>query len=161
MNVFDFATKMELDGKAHYEKLAAETNVPGLKSLFASLAADEQKHYETILAMQKGTSTTMVETTVLTEAKNVFAALHGEKSQVATMRKEFEGCQYGMKIEAESVRLYEDMAAKENRPEIAALLLRIAAEEKKHYNIMENLYEFILKPEYFLEWREFSNLKTF
>lgn len=63
-----------------------------------------------------------------------------------------------MKIEADSVRLYEDAAGKESSKEVAELLLKISAEEQKHYNIMENLYDFVLKPEYFLAWREFGNL---
>ena len=43
MNIFEFAMKMELDGKAYYEKLVAETAVVGLKTIFTNLAADEQK----------------------------------------------------------------------------------------------------------------------
>ena len=46
MNVFDFAIKMELDGKAFYEKLAKGTNIAGLQTIFSRLAADEQKHRE-------------------------------------------------------------------------------------------------------------------
>jgi rubrerythrin len=66
-----------------------------------------------------------------------------------------------MKIEADSVKLYEDMAKKENRADIVQLLLKIANEEKTHYNIMENLYDFVLAPQNFLAWGEFSNLKEF
>ena len=64
-----------------------------------------------------------------------------------------------MKIEAESVRLYEDAARKESVKEVSDLLMRIAGEEKKHFNIMENLYDFVLKPEFFLAWENISNLK--
>jgi rubrerythrin len=159
MNVFDFAMKMELDGKAYYERLAAETSVNGLKTIFAMLAADEQKHYNTVLAMKEGADGEMTATTVLEKARNVFQELKGEKELIGGMKKDLDGYQHAMKIEADSVRLYEDMAKKESKPEIVKLLLKIAGEEKKHYNIMENLYDFVLKPEYFLAWREFSNLK--
>jgi len=53
------------------------------------------------------------------------------------------------------------MAKKENRADVVQLLLKIANEEKKHYNIMENLYDFVLAPQNFLAWGEFSNLKEF
>jgi hypothetical protein len=53
------------------------------------------------------------------------------------------------------------MAAKEADPETARLMLRIAGEEKKHFNIMENLYDFVLSPQNYLAWGEFSNLKEF
>jgi rubrerythrin len=65
-----------------------------------------------------------------------------------------------MENEANSIQLYETMAKKEPDAGIVKLLLRIAAEEKKHYNIMDNLYDFTLAPQNYLEWAEFSNLKT-
>lgn len=159
MNVFEFAMKMELDGKGYYERMAAETSVNGLKTIFTMLAADEQKHYDTVLAMKEGAAGEMASTTVLERAKNVFQELAGENDLLGGMKKDLDGYRHAMKIEADSVRLYEDMAKKESTPDIVMLLLKIASEEKKHYNIMENLYDFVLKPEYFLAWREFSNLQ--
>ncbi|HZV82039.1 MAG TPA: ferritin family protein, partial [Geobacteraceae bacterium] len=55
MNVFDFAMKMEADGKALYEKLAAETGVSELKRIFTLLAAAEDEHCKAIGAMKKET----------------------------------------------------------------------------------------------------------
>jgi rubrerythrin len=159
MNVFDFAMKMELDGKAYYEKLATETPSVGLKTTFTMLAADEQKHYDVIQDIKAGSVRVMADTTVLEQAKNVFQDLLGDKTIAGSLKKELDGYRHAMKIEADSVRLYEDMEQKETKPEIAQLFLKIAAEEKKHYNIMENLYDFVLAPQNFLAWGEFSNLK--
>lgn len=159
MNLFEFAMKMEMDGKAYYEKLAAESAVIGLKTIFTRLAADEQKHCDTIEAIKAGVAGTMADTTVLEEAKNLFESLMGDKTIAGGLRKDLDGYRHAMKIEADSVRLYEDMAKKENNPETAQLILKIANEEKKHYNIMENLYDFVLAPQNFLAWGEFSNLR--
>ena len=159
MNIFDFAMKMELDGKAYYEKLAAETTVGGLKSIFTSLAADEQKHYATIQAIKTGTNPKMADSTVLEKAKNLFEELMADKNIAGSLNKSLDGYQHARKIEADSVKLYEDMAKKEDNPETVQLLLRIANEEKKHYNILDNLYDFVLAPQNFLAWGEFSNLK--
>ena len=159
MNIFDFALKMELDGKAYYEKLAFETTIDGLKSIFASLAADEQKHYETIQAIKTGANLRMADSTVLEKAKNLFEELVGDKNIVGSLNKSLDGYRHARKIEADSIKLYEDMAEKEGNPETVQLLLRIANEEKKHYNILDNLYDFTLAPQNFLAWGEFSNLK--
>ncbi|HEY5521684.1 MAG TPA: ferritin family protein [Desulfuromonadaceae bacterium] len=159
MNIFEFAMKMELDGKEYYEKLAAETAVVGLKTIFVNLAADEQKHYDTILAMKSGTSGAMTDSTVLKEAKNLFTDLMGDRNIVVSLQSSLDGYEQARKIEAESVRFYEDAAGKESNPDTAKLLLRIANEEKNHYNIMDNLYDFTLAPQNFLAWGEFSNLK--
>jgi rubrerythrin len=161
MNVFDFAMQMEMDGKAHYEKLAAGTPIAGLKKIFNMLAADEQKHFETIEAMKGGGYDAMSGSTALDEAKNVFQGLMNDRELLGGLKKDLDGYRYAMKIEADSVKLYEDMAKNENRADIVQLLLRIADEEKKHYNIMENLYDFVLAPQNFLAWGEFSNLKEF
>jgi rubrerythrin len=161
MNVFEFALKMEIDGKAHYEELAAGTTVTGLKNIFLRLAADEQKHYDTFVAIRDKATVVMTDSTVIDEAKNVFQGLMTDKSVVGGLGKDLDGYRYAMKIEADSVRLYEDMATKEASPETTRLIRRIADEEKKHFNIMENLYDFVLAPQNYLAWGEFSNLKEF
>src|SRR5512133_3863530 len=142
MNIFDFAMKMELDGKKYYETLAAETTVAGLKSIFTGLASDEQKHFETILAIKRGTHQKMADSTMLEEAKNLFEELAADMSIVGSLNDSLAAYQYARKIEADSVRLYEDMAQKEQNPETVQVLLRIANEEKKHFNIMDNLYDY-------------------
>ncbi|MHB8056363.1 MAG: ferritin-like domain-containing protein [Desulfuromonadaceae bacterium] len=159
MNIFDFAMKTELEGKAYYQKLAADTADSGLKSIFSSLASDEQKHYEVILSIKSGTELNMIDSTVLEEAKNLFELLMTDKKASAGLKKSLDGYQHARKIEADSVKLYEDMAKKEDDAEIVQLLLRIANEEKKHFNILDNLCDFVLAPQYFLAWGEFSNLK--
>ena len=159
MNIFDFAMKMELDGKTYYEKLAAETSVSGLKSIFISLAADEQKHYEIILAIKTGTDLKMTDSTVLEKAKNLFEVLMGDKNIVASLSKSLDGYLHARNIEANSVKLYEDMAKQEDNQDTVQLLLRIANEEKKHFNVLDNLYDLVLAPQNFLAWGEFSNLK--
>lgn len=161
MNVFDFAMKMELDGRGYYEKLAGDTPVIGLKNIFLSLAQDEQKHYDIIKELKSGVEGTRAETAVLEKAKNVFQNLMAQRSIAVSLKKDLDGYQHAMKIEAESVKFYEDMASKEENEGAAKLLLRIADEEKKHFNIMENLYDYVLAPQNYLAWGEFSNLKEF
>lgn len=161
MNMFDFAMKMELDGKAYYEKLAAETTDGGLKSVFTDLAADEQKHYEIIQAIKSGTNPKMADSTALEKAKSIFEVLMGDMNIVGSLKKTLDGYNHARKLEADSVKLYEDMAKKEDNPETVQLLLKIANEEKKHFNILDNLYDYILAPQNYLAWAEFSNLKEY
>lgn len=162
MNVFEFAKKMELDGKSYYEKLAAESPIPGLRTIFTRLAADEQKHYEIFQALQteRERGATMEDTEVLELAHNVFENLLSG-GQISSFQGDLEGYRHAMKLEAESVRLYEDAAGEESREEVKSLLLRIAEEEKKHFSILENIYDFANAPNQYLAWREFTNLGEF
>ena len=159
MNIFEFAMKMELDGKAYYEKLAAETPVTGLKAIFTNLAADEQKHHDTIKELQAGSVGAMADTKVLADTKNLFQILVKDKDTASSLKKSLDGYQFARKVEADSVRFYEDMAKKETNPANVKLIQKIIKEEQDHYNILDNLYDFTLAPQNYLAWGEFSNIK--
>ena len=160
MNIFDFAIKMEQDGKAYYEKLAKDATLPGLQTIFASLAEDEQKHYDIFLALKGGEKkVAMADSTALESAKNVFAAL--PKDSGDAVKDDLDSYRHAMQLEAESFRLYESAAKAEEEEGTKRLLLKIAAEEHKHFQILENVFAFANAPNQFLAWGEFSNLGEF
>lgn len=162
MNVFDFAMKMEQDGKAYYLTLAEQTSHPGLKTIFTRLAEDEQKHYETFRRLREGTDTpSMEESSAIEEAKNVFEDMPAGAIAVQEMKGSIAGYDHAMDLESESFKFYERAAREERNPQTKELLTRIAVEERKHYNILENIYSFINAPNQSLDWAEFSNLSEF
>jgi rubrerythrin len=162
MNVFEFAMTMEKDGKAYYQKLARETSLAGLKKIFTLLAEDEQKHYEIFHELQAGASaSTMPETKALDESRNIFADLPTDSASLTGVLGDLDAYQHAMQLETESFRLYEEAAAKEPDAQVKALLLKIASEEHKHFNILGNIYQFVNAPSQFLAWGEFSNLDEF
>ena len=162
MNVFDFAMQMEVDGKAYYEKLAGQANLPGLRTIFTHLAEDEQKHFEIFRALRSGDRTpVMQESTALADARNIFAELPKGSEGAAGGKDDLAAYQHAMKLEADSFRLYEDAAAKEVGAETRMLLLKVAEEERKHFSILENIFHFVNAPNQYLAWGEFSNLEGF
>jgi len=162
MNIFDYAMQMELDGKAFYEKLAEESDTEGLKTIFRWMAVDERKHYDLFKQMkEQGASLSMVDSDTLDGAKNVFAKLQEQGASPSADVKSLEAYKYAMQVEADSATLYEEAAAKESSQDIKNILLRIAIEERKHLNIIENVFEFVNAPNQNLVWGEFSNLKDF
>ena len=161
MNVYDFAMKMELDGKAYYERLSSETPVAALHNIFLSLAADEQKHYETVRDLKAGKVADMAESSALEKTRSLFDRPSAEREAAAGLKNVLEGYRHARKIEADSIRFYEDMAKKEANPDALRLILQIAEEERKHYNIMDNICDFVQAPQTYLAWAEFSNLKEF
>ena len=162
MNVFDFAMEMEDTGHEYYESLARAASLPGLKTIFTGLAEDELKHYEMFRELKAGNRTrSMAETASLDTAQNIFLLLPRDADSLKDLRGTLPAYQHAMKLEADSFRFYEDAAAKQADPEIKELLLQIAAEEHKHFNILENVYNFVNAPNQHLEWGEFSNLGEF
>jgi len=162
MNVFDFAMDMEDAGRDYYEKLAGNAILPGLKSIFTSLAEDERKHFIIFQQLKAGHKTgPMPDSKSIDEARDVFAKLPRDAAALKGLHDTLAAYRHAMKLEADSFRLYEDAAARESDDAIKSLLLKIAAEEHKHFNILENLYNFVNAPNQHLAWGEFSNLDEF
>lgn len=161
MNIFDFAMKMEQDGKAFYGKLAAGTDVAELKSIFGLLAAAEDEHLKAIEAMKKSTPPGNAESKVLEKAKNVFKGLLDKKIALAVLTGDPDGYRHAVQFAMSGVKLYEEMARKETNPAAAKTLRMLADEERKHLEILENIYDFMESPKDYLAWGEFSNLKEF
>ena len=75
MNVFEYAMQMERDGEQFYRGLADTSRSQGMARILTGLADDEAKHYRTVAKMAEGVEPEMAETTVLIDAKNVFAQM--------------------------------------------------------------------------------------
>ena len=162
MNVFDFAMEMEDNGYEYYSSLARDAKIPGLKTIFTSLAEDEKKHSEIFRALKDGRKgQSMPESESLDTAKNVFQLLPRVEEGLKDVAETLSAYQYAMKLEADSFRFYEEAAENESDSGVKALLLKIAGEEHKHFNILENVYSFVNAPNQYLEWGEFSNLGEF
>lgn len=162
MDVFEFAMKMEQDGKAYYENLAIQSPLPGLKTIFTELAGDEQKHYDIFQQLKAGEGVEdMPDSTALDDARNIFESLPKGAIAVKGIEDSTAGYDHAMQLEAESFKFYERAASEEKNPQTKKLLIRIAIEERKHYDILENIFNFINAPNQSLEWAEFSNLGEF
>ena len=162
MNVFEFAMQMEEDGKSYYENLASQTPLPGLKTIFSELAVDEQKHYDIFQKLKEGTSVSdMPHSAAIEGAKNVFETMPKSAITLKGIEASAAAYDHAMQMESESFKFYERAAKEEKNSETKKLLLRIADEERMHYNILENIYNFINAPNQSLDWAEFSNLGEF
>ena len=161
MNVFNFALNMEEDGKAFYEKLAAETKVHELKTIFSMLASAEEEHHKALEVMKKDIPPDKADSKVLEKARNVFQGLLEKKDALDMLKNDPDGYRHVIKIAMAAIKLYEEMAEKETNPAAAKILLMLAGDERKHLEIMENIYDFAEAPKNFLAWGEFSNLKEF
>jgi len=74
MNIFEYAMHLEKDGEEYYRRLARQTANKGLRTILTMLADEEVKHYNAIGRMQTK-EPHMAETTILTDAKNIFVQI--------------------------------------------------------------------------------------
>jgi rubrerythrin len=160
MNVFDVAMEKEQEVKIYYEKLAEESSFPGVKKIFTLLAADEQRHYEAAQRLRRKIECDIpADSQALDVAREVLESNFGDLAPVAELKKCLESYRHALLIESESVRFYEGILKSEADTHVKDIVATILDQERQHYNIVENLYEYALKPESFLAWAEFSNLR--
>jgi rubrerythrin len=161
MNIFDCAIKMEEDARKYYEKLAAAAAVPELKNLFSMLAASEQEHHNTLVKMKTDINPKKVRFEALEEASCAFKPLLSKRDLMAELKNDPDSYRHAVEEEEKGVRFYEELAAQAKDEGTRGIISMIADEERKHLNIVENIYSFVESPKTYLAWGEFSNLKEY
>jgi len=160
MDIFEYAMQMEKDGEQYYRTLIEQIQNKGLKTIFNSLADDELKHYKVIEKMRDEASE-MAETTILTDAQNIFQEMKESGQSFDFDVKQIDIYRQAQQVEQKSRDFYLDKADEVKEAYQRELFLKLAEEEKKHYFILENIIEFVSRPETWLENAEFYHLEEY
>lgn len=162
MNVFEFAMQMEKDGEAFYREIAKNTKEAGLQKIFNTLADEEVIHYNTFKSLYEKTSAEAVESNVLVKAKNIFTEMKAKGGiSVTDDTSQIDAYKKAMKAEEEAFTFYEKKAAEVSDPAEEKVLLTFAREERRHYRLLENVIEFVSRPEEWLESAEFARMEEY
>lgn len=161
MNVIECAIRMEEEASAHYAQLAAASPVEELRNIFGLLAAAEKEHHDKLTAMLGEVDPAKAEFTALDEAACVFKPLLGKRNLIEELRWDPDGYRHVISEEEKSVKFYEDLASRAEDADTRSILLKLADEERRHMNIVENIYSFVENPKTYLAWGEFSNLREY
>jgi len=160
MNIFEYAMQMEKDGEDYYRRLAQQTANKGLKTILTMLADEETKHYNAIERMQTAEAH-MAETTILTDAQNIFIQIKESDEKLDFDIKQTELYKKAQDIEKKSQDFYLEKANEVKEEYQKGLFLKLAEEEKKHYFLLDNIIEFVSRPEHWLENAEFYHLEEY
>jgi rubrerythrin len=152
---------MEEDARIYYENLAKAATVPELKNLFSLLAASEQEHHDALVMMKESVAPNKVRFSALEEAACLFNPLLAKRELIAELKDDPDAYRHALRKEEDDVRFYEELATKAEDEPTREILLMIAREERKHLNIVENIYSFVESPKTYLAWGEFSNLQEY
>lgn len=149
MNIYQFAMQMEKDGENYYRVLAKESSVPGLSKIFLMLADEEVKHYNVIERLsRKEKNPQLVEARILENIKNVFVSMQGVKEEVhIDTTKAASAYRKACTIEEMSQKFYLEKAGLVEDGYEREMFIRLAKEEEKHLRIMENIVQFVSRPE--------------
>lgn len=164
MNIFEFAMKMEQDGRNYYLESAEKIEAPELKKILVQLADDEQKHYDIFKAMAEGKKATYDParaTSILSTVKNVFEDLKAQGKDFSFAAEAQAMWKAAQKVEEDSERFYREKAGEVDSDDQKNILNRIADEERRHWITIENIIHFLDRPNHWLEDAEWSNLDSY
>jgi len=159
MNIYEFAMQMERDGERFYRNLADGSSSQGMSRILTALADDEAKHYITVKEMAEDVEPDMDKTTVLTDAKNVFAQMQGTSLDLGGLQVEV--YRQAQEIERQSRKFYKEQADQATKASARTILLEIADEEQRHYFLLDRIVEFIDRPRTWIENAEFNHLDEY
>ena len=160
MDIFEFAMQMEKDGENYYRQLVQQITNKGLKTILTMLADEEVKHYNAIDKM-KTSDSQMTETTILSDAKNIFVQLKDSGEGFDVEINQVDLYKKAQGIEEKSRNFYLEKANEVRQDYQKELFLKLAEEEKKHYFLLDNIIEFVSRPEHWLENAEFCHLEEY
>ena len=162
MNIFEYAMQMEKDGEKYYRELANKCHAPGFERILNWMADDEVRHYQILEELNAKTKySELLETDILKNTKNVFQQMKDEKEALQCPPTEVDLYKKALEIEQKSQQFYLDEAEKEENHPQREILLHLAKEEGKHIRILQNLVDFVSKPETWLEDAEWYHLDNY
>ncbi|MDT8300316.1 MAG: ferritin family protein [Sedimentisphaerales bacterium] len=159
-NIFEYAMQMEKDGEDYYRQLAQKIDNNGMKTILTMLADEEVKHYNAIEKIKKQ-KTQIAESEILTDAKNVFVQIKESGDSFDFDINEAELYKRARDIEKKSRDFYMEKAGEVTETYQKELFLKLADEEQKHYVLLDNIIEFVSRPEQWLENAEFFHLEEY
>ncbi|HUV30949.1 MAG TPA: ferritin family protein [Acidobacteriota bacterium] len=164
MNIFEYAMKMESDGREFYLEHAEKQDIPALRKILLELAEDELKHYNIFKALRDGKPAEYREsekTRIITTVKNVFESLKAEDREFSFPREAKNVWEQAREIERKSETFYREKADGVDDGTQKGILTSIADEEHEHWVTMENVIRFLDRPNHWLEDAEWSNLEDY
>lgn len=159
MDIYTYAMQMEKDGEQYYREIAAQTQNEGVRNILTMLADAEVRHYETFERMKKHEPLPAPHLGYLSGIKTIFAELR-ERKRALTNGSQKELYQRAQKLEEKTRDFYREKAGEVDQTQ-KEILLKIANEEQKHYDILENLIVMLQRPETWLENAEWYRLEEY
>ena len=161
MDIFEYALKMEKDGEKLYRQAARNSTNRAIKAILTMLADEEVRHYEAIEKIRSPEPEQLADTSILADAKNVFSELKESGEKITTGANHISLYKKALDIEAQSKDFYTEKAAEVSEKNFKKLFLQLAQEEQKHYVLVENIIDFLSRPDTWLENAEFYHLDEY
>jgi len=152
MDIFKFAMEKEKLSEEYYLQLSKKTNNKGLSNILAMLAQEERKHFNVVRQMQQQQKPqAKTETDVLANAREVFEKMRQSAESFSFDITEPELYEKARDIEKQSMQFYLEKSNEAKDASQKQIFKMLADEEKKHLALVQAIYDFVARPQWFLE----------
>ena len=165
MDVFEFAMKMEIDGRNFYKAAAADCSDNDLKQILLTLADEEQSHFLFFKRMRDGETDQAAgelqkNSKTLNKVKNIFSVMAEDKNRKSLGEDALSVWNKALRIEEEAAQFYSEEADLESNPGIKELLLLIAGEERNHIHMISGVISYLKFPDQFAASSQFKDFQS-
>ena len=160
MDIIDFAIGMETEGEKIYRGLAEKTDNAGMKNIFGYLADAELNHIEVFKNMNSGGTAELENDNIIEESKKIFEDMGKDPARVSMENVEVGLYRDALSAEQKSIDYYQENSDRFEGDQ-KRVIQDIIEEEKKHYRIIENIIEFVNRPQTWLENAEWNHLDNY
>jgi len=161
MNILECTIKMKQETQAHYERLVEVAGSDELKRLFTLMAAAEGEHIEKLAGLKKEMAALNMDATGTLEERVCVYSPHMDLRHLADiLRNDPDAYRHIEQDEEETIEFFSRLGDQADSNELKEICRMQAAKEREHLVMLENIYSFVEDPRTYLEWGEFSNLKS-
>lgn len=157
MNAIEIAIKMEKDAIDFYQQAAQKTQNPVGKKMFISITEDEKRHLQMLSDILKEVDITIKEVSPMQNIKTIFETMKDSMmNRVTATNDELEGFRIAMEMEKEGIEFYNKTRTEAKTEKEKKLFERLIEEEKQHFAIFSNTYNFMKDTGNWYMWEEHS-----
>jgi rubrerythrin len=160
MNPIECTIKIKEEAQAHYERLAKSVSDKEMKQIFILLAAAEEEHLHMLAKMKDRVKVKSDNGFGLDESVCAYRPRIDSTNIRESLLNDPDAYRHVSMEEKETIGFFERLASGTSNETMKKLCLRLANQERKHLSKIENIYSFVETPWTYLEWGEFSNMKT-
>jgi len=161
MNILECTIKMKRETRTHYARLSETVADAELKRLFSLLAAAEDEHIDKLTELQ-GTMNRLnpKDFNRLEESVCVYSPHIDPRHLADVLRHDPDAYRHVVQEEEDTIEFFDQLSDQADSEQLKRICRLQAAKEREHLAMLENIYFFVEEPRTYLEWGEFSNLKS-
>ena len=138
------AIKLEQDGHQFYLDAASNAASDATRKTFQSLAADEVNHIEWIKKIYPDIEPVDINQQLYAKVKDIFAGAPADfRAAIRNSQSDIDALNRAIQLEDKAAAAYEKWAGEADLPDLKELCQKLAAVEKFHRQLLENMINYL------------------